>query len=1499
MDVHARDVVSRLAKDGVRTEGEFQWQSELRIYWEDESCMVRIMNGSVEYGYEYLGNTSRLVITPLTDRCYRTLMSAVHLHLGGAPEGPAGTGKTETTKDLAKALARQCIVFNCSDQIDYMAMAKFFKGLAASGSWACFDEFNRIEVEVLSVIAQQVLEVQMAVQNGVKVFVFEGTELNLKPTCAIFITMNPGYAGRSELPDNLKALFRSVAMMVPDYAMISEIILYSDGYLRARECARKIVAMYRLCSEQLSSQDHYDYGMRAVITVLRAASNLKRIHPEEDEFVLTLRSLTDVNLCKFLSHDIQLFEGIVSDLFPGVTLPPPDHNHLDLAMKTNCERLGLQPSVYFLTKAAQLYEMITVRHGLMLVGLPFSGKSSVLKVLAGSISDMSAAGKGGESRVQMAFINPKAVATGQLYGQTESATQEWVDGILAVKFRQQATDNSPDRKWLILDGPVDAIWIENMNSVLDDNKKLCLSNSEVIQMSARMNMIFEVGDLSAASPATVSRCGMIYFEPHKLGFHPLLDSWIATLPASFTERARDQIRKLFLWMVPPSLHFLRHVIQEYSETMDANVVQCLLRLVEALLLDKGTETSTDPIATANSPTASASAGQQSVMRKSAIAGGAAVISKVDIDKLMLWVDSFFVFSLVWSLGCTGDMDSRRHFDLFFRRLATGVPPSGYEQLTSQKHTTLAAPMMPDAQGALVYDFMYDKWTCSWRPWMSATAGFRVPEGAQFTDIIIPTVDSVRYTFLLDLATGASIPTLVVGPTGTGKSVYTNRYLVSSLPLTRYAKIIVGFSARTSANAAQSQIDSKLDKRRKGVYGPPFGKKCVLFVDDLNMPQPDLYGAQPPIELLRQFMDYGGWYGRDNQFREIVDVNVIAAMSPPGGGRHHVTPRFLRHFSTIAMTDATPETLTSIFSTILGWYFQHKDFSDELREMCIPIIGATTDLYHSAMRNLLPTPAKSHYTFNLRDYARLVQFKHENQSDTDWTRTYPFLKKRETLLAEFKKQGMYAVLWDRSRKLVGDASLFKDCPPYMGCEDDKTIKATEKLTLNKKLSADWKNKVLSVLTDSRVENLEVALAGGVVHVLWKDSGDVTSIASFGVDPLEALMRVTELKQAVGTTKCHTCVLDLCELVDFKQWTPKAFESLNSLLEQVFPVYWMVVAFVPREWDYTFMTSMRHLPVVKAMAGKWVRLSAGYTVVVGAHQKLTPTDISDFPFDPCEWSSAMPGVDRKVYKEMERNPMQLAHLLEFVCRKGEGVMFLGKLHTRVVWEVLKSDRHVVALEENSNLLQYTLEFLKSEVNSGANRCKLVSRSEKSRRVWEPFTDMWFKLSQRRRNKIYEFLFLETWPRRNNDAEYMRRKEHMLVLMDNYHDATRMNAKNFLDRLECLYFVESEKALKVESYGALISTDDEAETGVVFNTAAHEKESDTEDIDLDYHPATVFQASGSSSAAPSTCQATQASHVARSALGKTPSKLAARPTPRAATPPPLHPWEFGSTASSFSHG
>lgn len=335
--------------------------------------------------------------------------------------------------------------------------------------------------QVLSVIAQQILTINKAKRAGVEKFHFEGTYMKINANANTFITMNPGYAGRAELPDNLKALFRPCAMMVPDYTLISEIRLYSFGFEYARENAQKLVRVLQLCSEQLSSQKHYDYGMRAVNSILVrsgvksvslldpslstrrsgcqcetcrplallvslgitasmapvvhleiscmqvAAGNLRQKLGDDDSWTearIVLRSVNDINLPKFTVEDLPLFMGITSDLFPGVELGGSDHGPLSGAIDTACEEgviispgrtLKLIPTPSWKKKAIQLYEMVLVRHGVMVVGQTGSGKTTTVHALASAMTRCFEEGFADFPRVQVRGLNiPEGVKSYQL-----------------------------------------------------------------------------------------------------------------------------------------------------------------------------------------------------------------------------------------------------------------------------------------------------------------------------------------------------------------------------------------------------------------------------------------------------------------------------------------------------------------------------------------------------------------------------------------------------------------------------------------------------------------------------------------------------------------------------------------------------------------------------------------------------------------------------------------------------------------------------------------------------------------------------------------------------------------------------------------------------------------------------------------------------------------------------------------------------------------------------
>lgn len=450
-----------------------------------------------------------------------------------------------------------------------------------------------------------------------------------------------------------------------------------------------------------------------------------------NEDQLLLRALRDVNVPKFLKDDLPLFENIILDLFPGLERPQIDYGDLLTQLEQSCASLNKQPKEEFLAKVIQLYDTCQVRHGLMIVGPTGGGKTSNYKVLQHALTALQHQER--FHKVLVDILNPKSITMGQLYGYVDTMTTEWQDGVLAKLVIECTKDFSDTLHWVMFDGPVDAIWIENMNTVLDDNKKLCLNSGQIITLTDRMTMMFEVEDLRVASPATVSRCGMVYMEPASLTLKPLVQSWLNTLPPKVAESEyiHKKLASMYEAVLDDLCYFVRKNVKEPVGTVDNNLAQSSMRIMDCYFSNY----------------------VESEIKR---------VSKDDISSLESMVPSLFFYSLAWSLGTTGGPEGRAKFDKALKEKM--------EQL-----------QVPFPEERTLYDYNYDVDSKDWVYWMDTIKEFQVDTRLNYSEIVVPTVDSIRMKFLARQLLLNDKHVLVPGPTGTGKSVNIAELLQTQLP----------------------------------------------------------------------------------------------------------------------------------------------------------------------------------------------------------------------------------------------------------------------------------------------------------------------------------------------------------------------------------------------------------------------------------------------------------------------------------------------------------------------------------------------------------------------------------------------------------------------------------------------------------------------------------------------------------------------------------------------
>lgn len=446
-----------------------------------------------------------------------------------------------------------------------------------------------------------------------------------------------------------------------------------------------------------------------------------------------------------------------------------------------------------------------------------------------------------------------------------------------------------------------------------------------------MRMLFEVMDLAVASPATVSRCGMVYLTPDNLGWLPYVQTWMETKFIGedvLSAELKVYVVETFIATIDLAIEKIRANFTELIKTDNLQLVKSMCNFLEVFLQVQSGFNAVD-----------------------------AKLKKKDLDCVM-------GFSFAWGLGGGLDERSKDYFDTVVKDcFKTAQFPNQFT----------------------VFDYYYDLKqkdrvnASAWKPWDTKVEKFEYVKDMSFFDMMVPTADTYKHRYCLEQLLSVQKPVFFTGQTGVGKSVT----IMNTMQLLGTVKedatdgrqplvgVIVNFSAQTSSGRVQQSIEEKLEKSRMAYSAPP-GKRVAIFIDDINMPAVEEYGAQPPIELLRLLIDKQGMYDRKEwEWKKVVGTTLIACAAPPSGGRAVLTPRFSTHFNMFAMPQATQSVLAKIFSSILDGFLKINNFQEGVMGCSLAVIDSTIEIYQKISEELRATPAKFHYMFNLRDVSKVI------------------------------------------------------------------------------------------------------------------------------------------------------------------------------------------------------------------------------------------------------------------------------------------------------------------------------------------------------------------------------------------------------------------------------------------------------------------------------------------------------------------------------------------------
>lgn len=476
----------------IKNINDFKWATQLKHKLINNVYIIKFMQTQIKYMYEYLGNINEIVLTPFTDRCIRTLINTYYLHMNGLLRGNTQSGKLTTIKNLSNIFGVMLINFNCINYLNYEIIQNLINGIITCGCWLLLKNIDNLTCEFLSIFTQYINQVKINKNvNSIDLKIQQQT---------YFLTATINNE-KFILPEYINCLFRTSILLMPELKIIVQILLKTQGFHNTEMLSKKIITTLNLMCD-LVCVENGTFGIKTVKLILSECELLKRKYSNMNETVIIVKSIENVIKRQLTIDDTNMFESIIKSTFQLENSclnhddvdNDVDEQHLVEIINSDCKKYNLDPKQSFVMKIVQTLDLIKSQYGQILVGETYSGKSTAIKICSRIFAQQQY--NNNRNEIKQHIINIKCLTYKQLYGNFNSITQQWEDGILTKICRQN------EYNWILLDGQPNYLCIENINSILDEKKILYLNCGERIFIN-QIKFFIEIDHLNTFSPAMV------------------------------------------------------------------------------------------------------------------------------------------------------------------------------------------------------------------------------------------------------------------------------------------------------------------------------------------------------------------------------------------------------------------------------------------------------------------------------------------------------------------------------------------------------------------------------------------------------------------------------------------------------------------------------------------------------------------------------------------------------------------------------------------------------------------------------------------------------------------------------------------------------------------------------------------------------------------------------------------------------------------------------------